>query len=300
MSRTLLSTCFAALTVISLSSGAHAQQSFKTPEEAAAALVTAVRTGEDSAMLTVLGAGGADIISSGDPVDDAEQRMRFVAAYDAKHNVQTNNRTATLIVGTDDFPFPIPMLQKAAGWQFDTEAGRREILNRRIGRNELHAIQAALAYVDAQHDYAEKNDGAYAQRIVSRPGQKDGLYWPTEQGDESPLGELFAKAALGGYRTGSGPVPYHGYYYKVLTRQGRGAPGGAYSYLLRGRMVGGFALVAYPASYRNSGVMTFIVRHDGTVFQKDLGPQTRRAASRMTAFDPNPSWIQVKDTAPPR
>jgi hypothetical protein len=189
-------------------------------------------------------------------------------------------------------------------WHFDTVAGRDEILARRVGRNELDAIQSCLAYVDAQNEYAEKDrTGAgantYAQRIVSQPGKKDGLYWPTAQGeDPSPLGELMAEASARGYRVGSGRTAYNGYYFKILTKQGEAAPGGELEYIVRGKMIGGFALVAYPAEYKNSGVMTFIVNHSGVVYQKDLGPATAKIVERITAYNPDKSWQKVADTAP--
>jgi hypothetical protein len=187
-------------------------------------------------------------------------------------------------------------------WRFDTVAGREEILARRIGKNELDAIQSCLAYVDAQNDYAEKDRGAgrgvYAQRIISSNGKKDGLYWPTSQGEEpSPLGELIAQATAQGYRAGGGRNPFHGYYFKILTKQGAAAPGGEMDYVVRGKMIGGFALVAYPAEYRNSGVMTFIVSHTGTVYQKDLGQRTAELAERMTAYNPDKSWQKVDVSA---
>jgi hypothetical protein len=211
---------------------------------------------------------------------------------------------ATLVVGVQDWPFPIPLVQQDGKWRFDTAAGRAEILYRRIGRNELNAIQACLAFVDAQQDYAEKEragggSAAYAQRIVSRPGKKDGLYWPAKAGEEqSPLGELAARASAEGYRGGAQRTPYHGYYYKVLTRQGPNAAGGELDYVVRGNMIGGFALVAYPAEYGNSGVMTFVVNHQGTVFEKDLGVDTARISGGMTAFDPDASWKKVDAGAP--
>jgi hypothetical protein len=227
-------------------------------------------------------------------------RSRFVSAYTAKHQVamEGDNR-AILVVGSEDFPFPIPLVRKGDDWRFDTVAGRTEILKRRIGRNELNTIQAALAYVDAQNEYADKDHGdggtgIYAQRIVSQPGKKDGLYWPTSQGDDpSPLGELAARATAEGYRIGGERAPFHGYYFKILTKQGPAAAGGAMDYVVNGKMIGGFALVAYPASYRNSGVMTFVVNHNGTIYQKDLGKHTARIAERMTAFNPDASWKKV-------
>jgi hypothetical protein len=283
---------------------AHAQQSFKTAEEAADALVSAAKTGDRKAVLTVLGQKGADIVSSGDPVADASARNRVIEAYDAKHQmVMEGTDKAVLIIGHEDWPFPIPLVRKDGTWRFDTAAGREEILYRRIGRNELSAIQACLAYVDAQQEYAERGiagNGVYAQRIVSGPGKKDGLYWPAQPSeDDSPLGELAASAASEGYRVGQQRAPYHGYYYKVLTRQGPNAAGGALDYIVRGRMIGGFALVAYPAEYRNSGVMTFLVNHRGDVYEKDLGPNTAHIVAGITAFNPDNTWRRVTDAAQP-
>jgi hypothetical protein len=283
---------------------ANAQQSFKTAEEAVDALVSAAKADDRSAVLTVLGRDGADIVSSGDAVADASARNRVIEAYDAKHQlVMEGADKAALIIGREDWPFPIPLVRKDGTWRFDTAAGREEILYRRIGRNELSAIQACLAYVDAQQEYAERGiagNGVYAQHIVSRPGKKDGLYWPVQSNaDESPLGELAASAAAEGYRVGQQRAPYHGYYYKVLTRQGPNASGGPLDYIVRGRMIGGFALVAYPAEYRNSGVMTFLVNHQGNVYEKDLGPNTARIAASMTAFNPDNTWRRITDAAPP-
>lgn len=284
-------------------SDARAQQRFDSAEAAADALAAAARAGDRRQLIAVLGPDSTDIISSGDDVQDEETRKAFVTAYDAKHGIKRESgKPATLLVGRDDFPFPIPIVEKNGSWSFDTIAGREEILYRRIGRNELAAIQAALAYVDAQNEYADMNkskDGMaiYAQKIVSSPGKKDGLYWPAAQGEtQSPLGEAVADATAQGYRVGSTPIPYHGYFYKVLTRQGPTAPGGAVNYVVGGNMVGGFALVAYPAEYGNSGVMTFLVNHDGTVFQKDLGPSTRQIAQRMGMFNPDRTWKKVVET----
>jgi hypothetical protein len=295
---------FLTATVLAMASVANAQQSFKTAEEAASALVSAAKAGDRKAMQTVLGPEGADIVSSGDSVADASARNRVIESYDAKHQlVMEGTDKAVLIIGREDWPFPIPLVRKDNAWRFDTAAGRDEILYRRIGRNELSAIQACLAYVDAQQEYAERGvggSGVYAQRIVSRPGRKDGLYWPAQSSDdESPLGEFAASAAAEGYRAGQQRAPYHGYYYKVLTRQGPNASGGALDYIVRGRMIGGFGLVAYPAEYRNSGVMTFVVNHQGNVFEKDLGPNTARIAAGMTAFNPDNTWRPVTDAAQP-
>jgi hypothetical protein len=299
-----LASLTAAVFALAIASVANAQQSYKTAEEAVDALVSAARTGDRKGVLTVLGRDGADIVSSGDAIADASARNRVVEAYDAKHQVvMEGTDKAVLIIGREDWPFPIPLERKDSAWRFDTAAGREEILYRRIGRNELSAIQACLAYVDAQQEYAERGvagNGVYAQHIVSRPGNKDGLYWLAQSSeDESPLGELAASAAAEGYRVGHQRAPYHGYYYKVLTRQGPSASGGALDYVVRGRMIGGFALVAYPAEYRNSGVMTFLVNHQGNVYEKDLGPNTARIAAGMTAFNPDNTWRRVTDAAQP-
>jgi Protein of unknown function (DUF2950) len=284
---------------------ARDQRTFKTPDDAAAALVQAVRINDNRSILSVLGPDGSQIASSGDPTEDKNIREKFVSAYDAKHQLtMEGDNKAVLVIGSDDFPFPIPLMRAGGVWKFDTAAGRQEILSRRIGRNELNAIQASLAYYDAQHEYAEKDRmgsgvRAYAQRIVSNPGKKDGLYWPAQGGDESPLGELVANAAHDGYSTGGERAPFHGYYYKILTKQGPAAKGGELDYVVRGNMIGGFALVAYPAVYGNSGIMTFVVNHDGVIYQKDLGPRTSRVAERMNSFDPGSGWETVRVTVPP-
>lgn len=275
---------------------AAAQESFKTADQAADALARAARSGDRNAVLTILGNDAADIVSSGDPVEDAATRQSFLAAYDEGHHIDIeSDNKAIMIVGHDEFPFPIPIVHNGEGWRFDTAAGRLEILYRRIGRNELDAIQACLAYVDAQNEYADKDHGggagAYAQHIVSQPGKQDGLYWPRKTGEEeSPLGSLVAAATSEGYKVGGARAPFHGYYFKILTRQGSNAPGGALDYVVNGKMIGGFALVAYPAEYGNSGVMTFLVNHAGAVFQKDLGSDTPQLAGRITSFNPDQTW----------
>jgi hypothetical protein len=304
MNKALVSSTIAALLCTAVSV-ASAQQAFKTPDEAAAALVSAAKASDMKALATVLGPDGEDIVSSGDEVADAATRQKFVAAYDAKHQITLEgDNKAVMIIGPDDYPLPIPLTRKDGMWRFDTAAGRDEILARRIGKNELDAIQSSLAYVDAQNEYAEKDRTGvgvktYAQRIISQPGKKDGLYWPTSAGEEaSPLGEVVAQATRQGYRVGGGRTPFHGYYFKILTGQGPDASGGEQDYVVRGKMIGGFGLVAYPAEYGNSGIMTFIVNHKGTVFQKDLGPNTAKRAERMTEFNPDKSWTQVSDTTP--
>jgi hypothetical protein len=287
-----------AVLALLMTSVASAQQSFETPEAAVNALVSAAKVGDRKSVLTVLGEDATDLVSSGDEVADASDRDRIIEAYDAKHQlVMQGPDKAVLILGKEDWPFPIPLLRKDGTWRFDSTAGREEILFRRIGRNELSAIQTCLAYVDAQNEYAEQGVaglGVYAQRIVSRPGKKDGLYWPAQSAaQESPLGEFAASAAAEGYRAGQQRTPYHGYYYKVLTKQGSNAPGGELDYVVRGNMIGGFALVAYPAQYSNSGVMTFLVNHEGIIYQKDLGPRTATIAEAMTVFNPDSSWQRV-------
>ncbi|APG10143.1 hypothetical protein BKD09_17590 [Bradyrhizobium japonicum] len=286
-----------------LGSAAQAQQSYKTPEDAAAALAAAVKSGPGD-ILKVLGRAAEDIVSSGDEVADNDIRQRFTSMYDAKHGIKAEgNKTATLILGPDDFPFPIPLVNTKTGWAFDTDEGRIEVLRRRIGRNELDAIQTALAYVDAQNEYADKDRGegagVYAQRFLSTPGKKDGLFW-RDDSDPSPLGALVAEASAEGYKqgTGEGPAPYHGYYFRVLKGQGSDAPGGALNYVVKGKMIGGFGLIAWPAEYGNSGVMTFLVNHAGTVYQKDLGNRTAVIAERTTLFDPDQTWKKV-DAAKP-
>lgn len=297
----IVSALIAALPLFSTVSSASAQQAFKSGDAAVEALIGAARSGDRNGILTILGRDATDIVSSGDAVADAATLKRFLEAYDEKHTVsKENDSTEILVIGHEDYPFPIPLVRANDTWKFDTAAGRQEILFRRIGRNELDVIQTCLAYVDAQDEYADKDrgegKGAYAQRVISSPGKKDGLYWPDASGnDESPLGELVAEATSQGYRTGAGRTPYHGYYFKILTQQGSSAPGGAMNYIVHGKMIGGFALVAYPATYRNSGVMTFIVNHTGTVYQKDLGPRTAEIADKMTDFDPDQSWKPVAD-----
>jgi len=298
-----LSSLAAAVAILCMvASPATAQQAFPSPDEAAAALAAAVKSGVKKDMLRVFGPDGEDIISSGDEVSDAAYREKFTTAYDARHaTVMEGDKKAVLMLGPKDYPFPVPLVHRKTGWEFDSEAGRQEVLYRRIGHNELDAMQTSLAYVDAQNEYADKDRGAgpgvYAQRIVSTPGHKDGLYWPAD-GDESPFGELAAAASAEGYKAGAGPQPYHGYYYRILTRQGPHATGGELNYVVNGKMIGGFALVTYPAEYGNSGVMTFMVNHAGTVYQKNLGPRTDELAKRITSFDPDQSWTKVSVESP--
>jgi hypothetical protein len=288
--------------ILGIASLAQAQQRFNTPDAAVEALVAAARRGDNSAVISILGPGSQELVSSGDPVEDANVRQEYLAAYDAQHRiVSESGKPSVLVIGQNDWPFPIPLVQRDGQWNFDTAAGREEVLARRIGRNELATLKGMLAYWDAQNEYADtfkdKNGQAvYAQKIVSSPGKKDGLYWPTSGSEpDSPLGEAVAAATQRGYRVGAGE-PYHGYYYKILTSQGPNAPGGAVDYVVRGNMIGGFGLVAYPAEYGNSGIMTFIINNDGDIFEKDLGDRTARIASRMATFNPDHTWRKVVDT----
>jgi hypothetical protein len=280
------------------------QRDFASPDEAAQALVQAVKAQDRQATLTVLGKDAATWLSSGDPVADRAAIERFVAAYDAKHRLVQNEdkdgAKATLLLGPDDFPFAFPIVRKGERWRFDTDAGKLEMLARRIGENELNAIKVLQAIVDAQLEYASADrngDGvpSYAQKFVSSSGKHDGLYWPVEPGQPpSPAGELLAKASSEGFKAKGGkPTPYHGYYYRPLPRQGKHAPSGAMDYVVGGRAIGGFAVLAYPARYGNSGIMSFIVNQDGKIYQADLGPGTEAKARNMKEFDPGPGWTPV-------
>jgi hypothetical protein len=278
---------------------AEGQKTFASPQEAAQALGAAAGAGNVKALESILGPGSAALLRSGDAVADRRGRERFAKAFAEANKIERQgDAKALVLVGKDEWPLPIPLVKGAAGWRFDAEAGREEILNRRIGRNELSAVQAMLAYVDAQREYYLRNPRNdkllhYAQKFDSTPGKRDGLYFPTKAAEKpSPLGPLFASARAQGYtKEGDGmPDPYHGYRYRILKRQGPDAPGGAYDYVVQGRMIGGFALIAWPAAYGSSGVMTFLVNHDGVVYEKDLGPGTTAAAAKITRFNPDKSW----------
>jgi hypothetical protein len=279
------------------------QKSFTSPEEAVKALITAARNNDDNEMLTIFGADAKDLIFSGDKVADKQRRENFLAKYDEQNKLVREGNSTILLIGKNDWPLPIPIVKKGDKWFFDTQKGKEEVLNRRIGENELYTIQSCLAIVDAQREYAMiDRDGdnlhEYAEKFGSDPGKKNGLYWETKEGEApSPFGKLLAQAKAEGYsKKGSkgNPVPYHGYYYRILKAQGKNAPGGAYDYMLKGSMIGGFAVVAWPAKYGNSGVMTFIVNHDGVVYQKNLGKNSAKIAQSMTKYDPDKTWVKAQ------
>jgi hypothetical protein len=277
------------------------QKRFPSAEAATKAFVDAVRSGNTGALLAILGSDGRALLASGDSVADREVRRQFVKAYDESNALVARGSETIIQVGEDQWPFPIPLVEDRGGWRFDTKKGREEILARRIGRNESHAVQTALAYVDAQREYyaVDRNgDGVleYAQKFASAPGARDGLYWKTDGGESpSPLGPLIQRAHAEGYRRAkNGPTPYHGYLYRILTGQGPNAADGPYGYVERGHMIAGFGLVAFPASYGRSGVMTFIVNQDGRVYQKDFGPDTPAIAGAMKMFDPDSTWTTVE------
>lgn len=297
--------CAIFLTIFAGNSQAAAaqQKTFLSADEAVKAAVAAAKSNDDKELLAIFGASAKDLISSGDAVADKQRRAQFLAAYDERNRLATEGENTILIVGKNDWPFPIPLTKKDERWTFDTDKGREEILNRRIGENELYTIQSCLATVDAQREYAMKDRDKnglleYAEKFVSDPGKKNGLYWEAKAGEaQSPLGPIMARARTEGYegkQAAGTPPPYHGYYYKILKAQGKDASGGAYSYVVKGKMIGGFAVVAYPVQYGNSGVMSFIVNHDGKVFQKDLGKSTALVAAAMKEYNPDKTWREVK------
>ncbi len=278
---------------------APTQKTFASPEDAASALVAAVKVHDRTAVLAVLGNAG-DWISSGDAAADRAAGERFVTAYETKHAIVLDGDKATLTIGDDAFPFAFPIVKSGEAWRFDTAAGKDELLARRIGENELDVIKVLQAIVDAERDYASADrngDGVfdYAQKLTSSPGKRDGLYWPVKAGEpSSPLGDLVAQASGEGYKKAAkGPTPYHGYYYRMLKGQGKNAESGAIDYVVRGHGIAGFAVVAWPAKYANSGIMTFIVNQDGKVYQADLGPGTQAKAAQMQRFDPGKEWSPV-------
>ena len=278
------------------------QKTFASPGEAAEAMIAAAKVGSTDALLQIFGPEGKELLSSGDDVADKNARNNVVQRYEQMHRlVREPDDTVTVYMGAENWPFPIPLLKKGNAWYFDTPVGKQEVLYRRIGKNELATIDVCHAIVDAQKQYqSETHDGEsvkqYALKLVSDPGKHNGLYWKAAAGEpQSLIGPLIAEAAAAGYtRKQSGPTPFHGYIYKHLSSQGPAAPGGAKDFVVHGKMTGGFAVLAYPVEYRNSGVMTFMVNQDGIVYQKDLGPDTAKIAPAMSQYNPDSSWQQAE------
>jgi len=276
------------------------QEMFSTPEEAVDALIAASRSGNQPELLKILGPRGGKLISSGDPVADKEGRDKFLTAYDTAHKlVGDSDDKKELVVGDKEWPLPVPLVRHGGKWRFDTAVGEQEILDRRVGRNELNVIEVCREYVAAQEEYADQyrlknGKPEYAQRFLSHEGKRDGLYWPIKENEkESPFGPLIATAEAEGYDKKAGNIkhePYHGYYYKILAAQSKNASGGAVNYISDGHMTGGFALLAFPAKYGDSGIMTFIVNQNGIIREKDLGANTAKIAPGIKLYDPDESW----------
>lgn len=315
MDKTRKSSClFAAVVVMVMFAGAMSspsfaaderQKTYASPGEAVSALVSAVRADNEKEMLLILGPGGKELISSGDEAADRAGRGKFLRAYDATNRIErVSPGKAVLHVGKDDWAMPIPIVERGERWVFDTKAGKEEILDRRIGRNELNVIDVLRTCVAAQYAYAAEDRkaggcGQFAQRIISTPGKHDGLYWETKEGEKmSPLGPLIARAAQEGYVSkaeGMTFSPFHGYYFRILRGQGKYAKGGAYDCVVKGKMILGFGFVSYPAQYGNSGVMTFIVNQEGIIYEKNLGVETARIAEAMKVFNPDDTWKRVEE-----
>lgn len=279
------------------------EKTFASPGDAVLALYNAAKSDNGQALDTIFGSGASDILHTGDAVADKKMIADFVRRYDLMHRVVIEpDQTATLYVGPENWPTPIPLVKNSSGaWYFDTEAGKKEVLYRRVGTNENDAIEVLHSLVDAQREYASVvRDGEktkhFASKFVSSAGKEDGLYWKTDDNQPaSPIGPELVQAAAEGYDIQQGKqTPFHGYYYRMLTAQGAAARGGAHSYLVNGELARGFAFVAYPAEYRNSGVMTFIVNQDGTIYEQDLGPDTAKLASAMSAYNPDKTWSKVE------
>jgi len=284
--------------------GAATQQVFPSPDAAVSALIAADKADDMKALSSMLGPDSDQILSSGDPVADKNAREDFVRRYEEMHRLEYDDQGRVILyIGAGNWPVPIPLVKKDSGWVFDTAAGKDELLFRRIGRNELFTIKVLEGLAVAQAEYASEahdggSEGEFAQKILSDTGKQNGLYWETAEGQpESPIGPLVAKATAAGYKrdTGENPIPFHGYYYKVLTGQGRNASGGTKKYIVDGRMTKGFAFLAYPAEYRASGVMTFMINQDGVIVQKDLGPDTAKLASAITEYNPDKTWDEVDE-----
>ena len=299
----ILALAFCLLASPAIAATSSGQQVFPSAAAAAKALVGAARIDDMTALSSILGGDAKEVLSSGDPVADNNARDNFVAKYDQMQRLGYDDRGRVILyLGADNWPFPIPLVKSGDGWIFDTEAGKRELLFRRVGRNELYTIDVLADLADAQEEYASeiRDNGSvkqFAQRIQSEPGKHDGLYWAVSSGEvESPIGPLIVDATAEGYKTGAAAaIPFHGYYYKILSRQGKTAPGGAKDYLVDGKMTEGFAFLAYPATYGASGVMTFMINQDGVIVQKDLGTNTAKVADGMTEYNPGKSWEEVDE-----
>jgi hypothetical protein len=282
---------------------AATQQVFPSPNAAVSALVAADKADDTKSLSSILGPDSDQVLSSGDPVADKNAREDFARRYQEMHRLAYDDQGRVILyVGAGNWPVPIPLVKKDSGWIFDTAAGKEELLFRRIGRNELFTIKVLEDLADAQSEYASEahdgGEGQFAQKILSDPGKHNGLYWEAAEGQpESPIGPLVASATAEGYKKDSGgnPVPFHGYYYKVLEGQGKNAPGGAKKYLIDGKMINGFAFLAYPAEYRASGVMTFMINQNGVIVQKDLGPDTAKLASAIVEYNPDKTWQEVDE-----
>lgn len=284
-------------------STASQQKTFSSCQEAVDAFVKALKENNTEQLMSIFGPDSNDLVYSGDEVADRLRRDKFLKAYEKQHKIEAEGDKMVIIVGPNDWPFPIPIIKQDGYFVFDTNSGEDEILNRRIGQNELYTIQTMLAIVDAEREYAMKIQDSngireYAQKFMSDPNRKNGLYWETKEGEKpSPLGPLVAKAKNEGYltqKTSEEPQPYYGYFYRILTAQGENADGGAFDYIVEGKMIGGFAVIAYPAEYGSSGIMTFIVNYDGVVYQKDLGEDTEKEAQAVKLFDPDKTWTKVQ------
>lgn len=284
------------LALLSLASSAQeaGQKTFASPAEAVQAVFAAAKADDIGTLEGVLGASSKDVLTSGDPVQDNNARETFITRFEQMNRIsRETNGNRVLYIGADNWPFPIPLKQANGKWYFDTISGKKEILYRRIGKNEYAAMRVMNALADAQQDYHERF-AQYTDKWVSSEGKQDGLYWKAAEGQpESPVGPLVAYAAAEGYRKSEEPTPFHGYFFRMLTAQGANAKGGAKSYVVNGKMTGGFAFIAYPAEYRNSGVMTFLIDHNGVIYQKDLGPKTADLAKAMTTFNPDKTWTKV-------
>ncbi len=277
----------------------HGQKTFASAEDAGQALFSAARSDDERAMIEILGSDAKQIVSSGDVTEDAESRANFAKRYEEMHRlVKEPDGTTTLYIGAENWPTPIPLMNTGNGWYFDTDAGKQEILFRRVGENELSTIRVCQELAAAEKEYRSAEHSEYAQKIFSDEGQHNGLYWKAPDGEaQSPIGPLVASAVAEGYARGreGSPTPFRGYFFHILTRQGKNGPGGAKNYIVDGKMTGGFAFVAYPAEYGISGVMTFVVSEDGEVYQKDLGERTAAVAKDMKEYNPNGSWQKTED-----